>query len=99
MAPVKIRWTIVCSPVELIAGNGEQLVNRAAGIVVIRLSVRVSSQKLQAATEAFSNTELQRVVIRIGARLHLLNPARDILLGRKCSSQRRGKHVGSTIVN
>src|ERR1044072_1344219 len=99
MAPVEIRWSIVRSPVELIARNRKQLVHRAARIVIIRLAVRVSTQELQTATKALRDAELKRVVIRIRGRLHLLNAACDVLLYRERRAEWRSEHVRRAVVN
>src|SRR5687768_4830529 len=99
MAPIEIGWTIVCPPIKLIARDGKQLVDGAARIVVFRLSVRVSTQELQTAAEALRNAELQRVVTRIGSRLHLLNATGHVLLRRQRRAERRRENVESTIVD
>src|SRR6185369_1862324 len=99
MAPVEIRWPIVRFPVELIASDCKQLVDRAARVVIIRLAVRVSAQELQTATEALRDAELKRVVIGVRGRLHLLNTAGDVLLYRERSAEWRSEHVCRAVVN
>src|SRR6185369_2691751 len=99
MTPIKIRWPIVGSPVELIARDRKQLIHCAARVVIIRLAVRVSAQELQTATEALRDADLKRVVIGVRGRLHLLNAAGDVLLYRERSAERRSEHVCRAVVN
>src|ERR1043165_9545808 len=99
MTPIEVGWTIVGPPVELIARNCKQLVDRAAGIVVVRLPVSVSTQKLQATTEPLGDAHLQRVVVGIRAGLHLLNAARNVLLRRQRGTERSHERIRRAIVN
>ena len=81
MLAVKIRRSAVQSPIQLIARRIDELINRAARVIVSRASDGISGEELKSVAEkVLRQRHLQRTVARYRSCLDLLHTAGQILV-------------------